>query len=128
MPDHYQTLGVSQNATADEIRSAFRAIARKHHPDVAESPESEDVFLLAKEAYDVLSDPDLKRNYDIAQGHERQQEARRKHNRSHQASDASSRMRQARADRTKSADMGRAGRESIGDIGWDATIEKLVAP
>ncbi|MCH7904504.1 MAG: DnaJ domain-containing protein [Armatimonadetes bacterium] len=104
MPDHYETLGVSQNATADEIRSAFRGIARQHHPDVSDSPASAERFLEAKDAYDVLSDPDRKRNYDIAQGHRREQEARQRRQRAHRASDASSRMRQAQAHRTRSAE------------------------
>lgn len=55
--DPYEVLGVSRNADADEIKSAFRKLARKHHPDVnPNNPESEDKFKEIGEAYAVLSD------------------------------------------------------------------------
>lgn len=71
MPDHYKTLGVDEDATGDEIRSAFRKIAREHHPDVSVTEDSKDKFLAANEAYEVLSDVERKRSYDAARANRR---------------------------------------------------------
>jgi curved DNA-binding protein len=63
--DYYETLGVSKSATGDEIKSAFRKLARKHHPDVAKDKKTaEEKFKQINEAYEVLSDPEKRQKYD----------------------------------------------------------------
>src|SRR5512135_2035433 len=63
--DYYQTLGVERAASADEIRKAYRKLARKHHPDLNPGDKSaEDRFKKVQEAYDVLSEPKKKQMYD----------------------------------------------------------------
>lgn len=62
--DYYEVLGVSRDADADELQRAFRKLARKHHPDVAKDPASEDRFKEINEAYQVLSDPETRARYD----------------------------------------------------------------
>src|SRR4051812_36983152 len=62
--DFYSVLGVSRDASADEIQSAYRKLARNYHPDVNKDPAAEERFKEISEAYDVLSDPDLRRRYD----------------------------------------------------------------
>src|SRR5260221_1299294 len=63
--DFYEALAVSRTATEDEIRKAYRKLARKHHPDLNPGDKaSEDGFKKVQEAYDVLSDPKKKQMYD----------------------------------------------------------------
>ncbi|SFP24788.1 DnaJ C-terminal domain-containing protein [Hydrogenimonas thermophila] len=60
----YETLGVSENASADEIKRAYRKLARKYHPDINKDPDAEEKFKEINAAYEVLSDPEKKRQYD----------------------------------------------------------------
>ena len=63
--DYYEILGVSKNATADELKKAYRKIALQYHPDRNPGDkESEDKFKEAAEAYDVLSNEEKKAKYD----------------------------------------------------------------
>ncbi len=65
--DYYETLGVGKTASAAEIKSAFRKLARQHHPDVAKPKEkaaAEEKFKQINEAYEVLSDPEKRSKYD----------------------------------------------------------------
>jgi curved DNA-binding protein len=62
--DFYEILGVSRNASQDEIQQAYRKLARTYHPDVNSHPGAEDRFKDISEAYAVLSDPQTRRRYD----------------------------------------------------------------
>lgn len=60
----YETLEVAQNASADEIKKAYRKLARKYHPDVNKSPEAEEKFKEINGAYEILSDEEKRKKYD----------------------------------------------------------------
>jgi curved DNA-binding protein len=62
--DFYEVLGLQRDASAEEIQRAYRKLARTYHPDVNKNPEAEERFKEVSEAYDVLSDPDLRQRYD----------------------------------------------------------------
>jgi curved DNA-binding protein len=68
--DYYGTLGVQREASADEIRKAFRRLARKYHPDVSKEPDAEARMKEVNEAYAVLSDAEKRAAYDqLGQGY-----------------------------------------------------------
>ena len=56
--DYYEVMGVTRDASADDIKRAYRRLARKYHPDVSKEPEAEARFKELGEAYEVLKDPE----------------------------------------------------------------------
>ncbi len=62
--DYYRILGVDRNADDKAVKSAYRRLARKHHPDVAKTKDAGERFKEISEAYEVLSDPEKRRRYD----------------------------------------------------------------
>ena len=62
--DYYEVLGVKRNASEADVKSAYRKLARKFHPDVNKAPDAAAKFREATEAYDVLSDPEKRKQYD----------------------------------------------------------------
>ncbi len=62
--DYYKTLGVARAATADDIKKAYRRLARKYHPDVSKEKDAEQKFKQVQEAYEVLKDPEKRAAYD----------------------------------------------------------------
>jgi molecular chaperone DnaJ len=64
LADHYETLGVSRSASSDEIKKAYRKLARELHPDVNDSDAAQERFKLVTHAYEVLGDDQARRRYD----------------------------------------------------------------
>lgn len=62
--DYYEILGVSRGCSKEEIKRAYRRLARKYHPDVNKEPGAEDRFKEINRAYEVLSDDELRARYD----------------------------------------------------------------
>jgi len=62
--DYYEVMGVPRDATQDDIKRAYRKLARKYHPDVSDDPEAEARFKEVGEAYEVLKDPEKRAAYD----------------------------------------------------------------
>lgn len=65
MADHYDVLGVAKDASEDQIKKAYRKLARELHPDVNPAEEAQERFKLVTHAYEVLSDPAARRQYDM---------------------------------------------------------------
>lgn len=75
--DYYQVLGVERGASADEIKKAYRKLARKHHPDVSQAKDAQARMQEINEAYEVLHDPERRAAYDrVGQGWQGGQEFR----------------------------------------------------
>ena len=62
--DYYKILGVAREASPDEIRKAYRKLAKQYHPDINKQPGAEEKYKEINEAYEVLKDPDKRRKYD----------------------------------------------------------------
>lgn len=73
--DYYQVLGISRGASAEDIKLAYRRLARKYHPDVSQLPGAEEHFKAVNEAYDILSDSSKRRKYEQQQTANRPKQA-----------------------------------------------------
>src|ERR1700741_5018588 len=62
--DYYQILGLQRTATAEQVKTTYRRLARKYHPDVSKEPNAEESFKDVQEAYEVLKDPEKRAAYD----------------------------------------------------------------
>ena len=63
--EYYQTLGIKKDASQKEIKAAFRKLAVKYHPDKNQEPGAEEKFKEISEAYDILSDSEKRKSYDM---------------------------------------------------------------
>lgn len=62
--NHYEVLGIKQTSTPDDIKSAYRRLVLKYHPDRSSDPKAADIFMALTESYNILSDPDSRKEYD----------------------------------------------------------------
>lgn len=74
--DYYQVMGIERNAAPDDIKKAYRKLARKYHPDVSRESNAEEKFKELGEAYEVLKDPEKRKAYDELGRHQANQEFR----------------------------------------------------
>ena len=74
--DYYKIMGLEKNATQEHIKTAYRKLARKYHPDVSKEPNAEEHFKELGEAYEVLKDPNKRQQYDQYSDHMHQTQQR----------------------------------------------------
>ncbi len=75
--DYYEVMGVARDATQDDVKRAYRKLARKYHPDVSKESDAEELFKEVGEAYEVLKDPEKRAAYDqLGENHKAGQEFR----------------------------------------------------
>lgn len=108
MSDPYAALGLKPGATASEIKSAYRKIVLKHHPDRSRSPESARIFAAAKDAYELLSNPERRRQ--IEEERESRERAARTREIEHQRAQSRDTVVEAKAARDTAADVQRLSR------------------
>lgn len=65
LPDYYKILEISQNATHDEIKKQYRQLAKKTHPDKNKEEKSEEIMVQINKAYEILSNKELRKKYDV---------------------------------------------------------------
>lgn len=73
--DYYKIMGLESDASADEIKRAYKKLARKYHPDVSDAPDAQQKFQEIGEAYDILKDPEKRAEYDQLRQYMNQQGA-----------------------------------------------------